>query len=319
VPLRLVFFGTPAFAVPSLTALAATRHPIVAAVTQPDRPRGRGQKVQASPVKDAAVRLGIPTLQPERLRDAAFLARLREFAPDLGVVAAYGKILPAEVLTLPRLGVINVHASLLPRWRGAAPVHRAVIAGDAVTGVTIMRVVRALDAGPVMARVQTPIGADETSAGLEARLASLGADLVARTVEHLSHGPLPEDAQDDTQAVYARRLERADGRLDFAQPARDVHNRIRGLHPWPLASALLHGKRLMLLAAEALPDEPGSATPGTVLRVEPDAIVVATAPGAIRVTRVQAEGRPALAVGDYLNGHPTRAGERLEPLPTAGP
>jgi methionyl-tRNA formyltransferase len=314
VPLRLVFFGTPAFAVPSLEALAATHHPVVAVVTQPDRPRGRGQHVRPSPVKDAALRLGIPTLQPDQLRDPDFLSSLRDLAPDLGVVAAYGKILPAELLALPGLGMINVHASLLPRWRGAAPVHRALIAGDAVTGVTIMRVVQALDAGPMMARVRTAVDPNETSAALEARLASLGAGLVTETVDQLSRGPLPEEAQDEAQAVYARRLDRADGRLEFAMAARDVHNRIRGLHPWPLASALLRGKRLTLLAAQPLPDERGGEAPGTILRVEPDAIVVATAPGAIRVTRVQLEGRPPVAVRDFLNGHPTRPGERFESL-----
>lgn len=314
-PLRLVFFGTPAFAVPSLLALAASEHSVVAVVTQPDRPRGRGHKVSAAPVKEAAVRLGIPTLQPERLKDPDFAGRLRDLAPDLGVVAAYGKILPAALIDLPRLGMINVHASLLPRWRGAAPIRRAVIAGDAITGVTIMRVVLALDAGPMLAALETPIGPNETSADVETRLAGLGASLLVHTVDQLARGSVTEVPQDEGLAVYAPRLERRDGRIDFTRPAADVHNTIRGLHPWPLASAVLHGKRLALLASEALPDEPESAPPGTIVRVEPDALVVATGLGAIRLKRVQLEGRPPLSVRDFLNGHPTRPGERFEPAP----
>lgn len=313
--LRLVFFGTPAFAVPSLLALAATDHPVVAVVTRPDRPRGRGHKVSAAPVKEAALRLGIPILQPERLKDPDFADHLRVLAPDLGVIAAYGRILPAELIDLPRLGMINVHASLLPRWRGAAPIRRAVIAGDATTGVTIMRVVLALDAGPMLATVETPVGPNETSADVERRLAGLGASLLVHTVDALARGPVTEVPQDDGRAVYAARVERRDGLIDFTRPARDVHNAIRGLHPWPLASAVLHGKRLALLASEALPDETASAPPGTIVRVEPDALIVATGLGAIRLRRVQLDGRPPVSVRDFLNGHPTRAGERFEPAP----
>jgi methionyl-tRNA formyltransferase len=251
VPLRLVFFGTPAFAVPTLLALASSRHTVVAVVTQPDRPRGRGHKISASPVKAATANLGIPTFQPEQLKDAAFASAFRGLAPDLGVVAAYGKILPVDLIDQPRLGMINVHASLLPRWRGAAPIHRAILADDTVTGVTIMRIVKALDAGPMLAAEDTPIDPNETSAHLEMRLAAIGAELAVRMIDDLARGPVPEIAQDDARAVYAARLERADSRLDFARPARDVHNTIRGLHPWPLASAVLHGKRLALLESEA--------------------------------------------------------------------
>jgi methionyl-tRNA formyltransferase len=233
-------------------------------------------------------------------------------------VAAYGKILPADLIALPRLGLINVHASLLPRWRGAAPIHRAVIAGDAVTGVTIMRVVLALDAGPMLATIETPIGFDETSADVAKRLATLGASLLVQTVDALARGPVAEVAQDGARAIYAARLERRDGQVDFARPARDIHNAIRGLQPWPLASAMLHGRRLALLASEALPDEPVSAPPGTIVRVEPESLVVATGAGAIRLRRVQLEGRPPVSVRDFLSGHQTRAGERFEPAPAAG-
>lgn len=318
-PLRLVYFGTPAFAVPTLRALAATAHPIVAVVTQPDRPRGRGQRVSASPVKGEAAALGLPVLQPERMTDPDFLAALRAAAPDLGVVAAYGQILPAPVLALPRLGLINVHASLLPRWRGAAPIHRAIIAGDAVTGITIMRVVAALDAGPMLARAETAIDPDETSTALELRLAEIGARLAVERVDALAHGPVAEAAQDDRLSTYARRLARADGRIDFERPARDLHNAIRGLQPWPMASAQLHGRRLVLCASAVASDRGQTAPAGTILEVAPDAIVVATAPGAIRLTRVQPEGRAAMAIRDFLNGHPTRAGDRFDPLPATTP
>ncbi len=211
--------------------------------------------------------------------------------------------------------MINVHASLLPRWRGAAPIHRAILAGDTLTGVTIMRVVKALDAGPLIAAAETPIHPDETSVDVEARLATLGAALALQMVEALAQGAVAEVPQDDSRAVYAARLQRSDSRIDFARPARDVHNAIRGLHPWPLASAVLDGQRLTLLRSEALPDEAASAPPGTIIRIESDALVVATGGGAIRLRRVQREGRPAVSVHEYLNGHRTRAGDRFVPLP----
>ena len=191
------------------------------------------------------------------------------------------------------------------------------MAGDRVTGVTIMRVIPALDAGPVLALIESPIGPEETSTEVEARLATVGAQLVVTIVDALARGPVPEVAQDDARAVYAARLERRDSRIDFTRSAREVHDAIRGLHPWPLASAMLHGKRLALLAADALPDEDPLAAPGTIVRVEPDGLVVATGSGAIRLRRVQVEGRPAVPVRDFLNGHRTQPGERFEAVPAA--
>jgi methionyl-tRNA formyltransferase len=316
--LRVVFFGTPAFAVPSLEALANSSHQIVAAVTQPDRPRGRGQHVTASPVKTAAVARSIPVLQPERPRDAAFLREVAALSPDLSVVAAYGRILPVELIEQPRLGTINVHASLLPRWRGAAPVHRAVMAGDPMTGITIMRVVQALDAGPMLARRETPIAIDETSATLEARLAAIGAGLLRETVDALARGPVAETPQDPAGVTYAGKLERADSAITFDQPALALHNAIRGLQPWPLASAVLHGKRLRLLQSDPPTERTSNADPGTVVGVEPDRLIVAARGGALAITRVQLEGRPAIGVRDFLNGHAVRVGDRFEPwLPNA--
>jgi methionyl-tRNA formyltransferase len=310
-PLRVAFFGTPAFAVPALTALAEAGHIIAAVVTQPDRPRGRGQKVQPSDVKAAAAALGVPVLQPTRIKDASFAAELSALQADLGVVAAYGRILPAALLTIPRLGMVNVHASLLPRWRGAAPVHRAILAGDSVTGVTIMRVVEALDAGPMLARTAVDIELTETSAELERRLAALGAELLADTVNRLAQGQIVEEPQNEALVTYASRLERQESALDWAQPCLMVHNRIRGLQPWPVASSQFKGQRMMLRSSLPLPGETHDSTPGTVLRVEDDGIVVSTQPGAVRLTRIQLEGKAPVPVVAFLQGHHIEPGDRF--------
>ena len=324
-PLRVAFFGTPMFALATLERLTASAHHTVLVVTQPDRPRGRGHHVVSSPVKVFAGERGIPVLQPERLREPAFLETLAGYDLDLAVVAAYGRILPAALLTVPRLGMINVHASLLPRWRGAAPVHRAVIAGDKETGVTIMRVVPALDAGPMLARVRVDIGPHETSAVLESRLAALGADLLVATADQLAAGPIPESPQPEEGVTYAKRLERSESRVDWNQPASDIHNRIRGLQPWPVATVMLRGRRLRLLGS--VPEElghrvslemtkkPGVLTPGTVVSVDEDGFVVACRPGAVRIVRVQLEGRAPAAVREFLHGHQLSVGDTLEPLP----
>jgi len=309
---RILFFGTPAFAVPSLRALANSPHQVVAVVTQPDRPRGRGQKLVPSEVKAAAIELGLDVWQAERLRTEEFENRVRAAAADLGVVAAYGRILSASLLSIPRLGMINVHASLLPRWRGAAPVHRAVIAGDSETGVTIMQVVEALDAGPMLARLPTPIGPDESSDVLEARLAELGAGLLIETVNAMARGPLTASPQDERAVTYAAKLERHESSLDWHQPAPVLHNLIRGLQPWPVCAALLHGRRVMLRKSHPIADERHTATPGTILRVDSDALVVAASAGAIRLLDLQPEGRPPMTIRDYLNGRPLNPGDRFD-------
>ena len=245
-PLRLAFFGTPEFAVPSLAALLESRHEVVALVSQPDRPKGRGQKLQPTPTKQVALDAGIPVLQPAKIRDDTFLDAFRDLRVDLGVVAAYGKILPDALLAIPPMGMINVHASLLPAYRGAAPVHRAVIDGVAATGVTIMRVVRELDAGPMLARVTRPIAADETSVDVEGGLARLGAGLLLEVIEQLAAGTAKEEPQDDRAATYAAKITREEGTLDWALPAAAIHDRVRGLQPWPLVSARLDGHRYLL-------------------------------------------------------------------------
>ena len=313
-PLRVLFFGTPAFAVPSLEALVNAGHDIVGVITQPDRPRGRGQKITPEAVKVAALARGLDVLQPERLKSPELLSNLAARHADLGVVAAYGRILPGDLLALPRLGLLNVHASLLPRWRGAAPVHRAILAGDRISGVTIMRVVQALDAGPMLDQAAVDIDPDETSAELESRLAELGAARLRETIARL---PVDEVPQDESLTTYAPRLERRESAISFARPALEVHNQIRGLHPWPLASALLGAHRLVLRRSRMGDPAATGAWPGTILAVEKDALVVAAAPGTVRITEVQLEGRPAVAVRAFLSGHRLVAGDRLSPLPAA--
>jgi methionyl-tRNA formyltransferase len=315
--LRILFFGTPAFAVPTLEALLTTAgHTVVGAVTQPDRPRGRGQRLEPTPVKVTAERAGLPVLQPDRLKDDAVIDRIRQLDADLGVVAAYGRILPQRLIDVPRLGMINVHASLLPRWRGAAPIHRAVIAGDTETGVTIMRVVLALDAGPMLARRRVGIGAEDTSADLETRLAAVGAAVLVETVNRLAQGPIVEEPQDESLVTYAARLERRESAIDWQQSAADIHNQIRGLQPWPLAAAVLQGKRVLLLRSAVAIDVPRDGAPGTVIAVEPDALVVATGDGAIRLSAIQPEGRPPMAVRAFLSGRRVVPGDRLDRLPS---
>jgi methionyl-tRNA formyltransferase len=314
-PLGVVFFGTPPFAERSLARIDASGHRLVGVVTQPDRPRGRGQKLVSGPVKSFAEARGLPVLQPTRLRDEAFMAAITAWRPDIAVVAAYGRILPQALIDLPRLGTINVHGSLLPRWRGAAPVHRAILAGDTETGVTIMRLVQALDAGPMLARTRVTIGPEETSAALEARLADAGAELLVATLDRLAEGPVPEEEQAAGEVTYAPRLERHESRVDWTRSAPEIHNQIRGLQPWPAAVVLFHGRRLTLLESAVVVPAAASGEPGTVVAVQPDGLIVATGAGALEVTRVQLEGRPAMAVRQFLNGHPVTAGDRFDALP----
>jgi methionyl-tRNA formyltransferase len=311
-PLRVVFFGTPDFAVPSLAALIASRHDVVALVSQPDRPKGRGQKLQPTPTKQVALDAGVPVLQPARIRDDVFLNAFRDLRVDLGVVTAYGKILPDALLAVPPMGMINVHASLLPAYRGAAPVHRAVIDGRPETGVTIMRVVRELDAGPMLARVTRPIAADETSVDVERGLAGLGASLLLETIEHLAAGTAHEEPQDDSAATYAAKITREEGAIDWTLPAAAIHDRVRGLQPWPLVSGRLDGHRYLLHRTAPHPDSV-TAAPGTIVEAAADRLVVATTKGTLQILQVQPEGRRVLSSREFLAGYRIRPGMTFEP------
>ena len=310
-PLRIVFFGTPQFAVPTLQALLASRHQVCGVVTQPDRPRGRGQQVSDSLVKTLAVERGLPLLQPERLKDPAVGATLREWRPDLGVVAAYGKLIPEDILSLPRLGLINVHASLLPKYRGAAPVQRAVIDGERDTGVTIMCVEKMLDAGAMLAKVARPIGLDETSDVVERDLAQMGASLLLDVVEQMAAGTEQRELQDYMMCSYAPRLTKDEGLIDWSLPASFIHNRVRGLYPWPHAYTYLGGARLILLTTRVAP-QLADAAPGTIVEVSRDAHHVATGhQERIAIEQVQLEGGRPLRTREFLAGHRVQPGMRF--------
>lgn len=321
--LRVVFFGTPAFALPSLEALLSSSHQVVGVVTQPDRPRGRGQRTTGGPVKQLAVARGLPVLQPEKLRDPAFLDRLRGLAPDLGVVVAYGKILPEPVLSLPALGLINVHASLLPKYRGAAPIERAVVAGEETTGVTIMRVVRELDAGPMLATRTRAIGPDETSDVVAGDLARLGGALLVETIDRLARGEAHETPQDDRLATYAPRLQKQEGSIEWSRPAVDIHNLVRGLHPWPLAYTYLRDRRFLILQTHVLPGSdvlPGfsramNEPPGAIIEAAGDRLRVATGTTPLQILQIQPEGRRAMSTREFLAGHRLAPGARFTGTP----
>lgn len=310
--LKVVFFGTPTFAVPTLDALLSSSHQVVGVVTQPDKPRGRGQKPSDAPVKARARDAGLPVLQPATLKDSAFVSELANLGVDIGVVAAYGKILTEAVLAVPRLGMINVHASLLPRYRGAAPVHRAVVAGEAMTGVTIMRVVKALDAGAMLATVERPIDPNDTSEAVESDLARLGATALVQTLDRLALGPIAEVPQDDSLATYAHRLTKEDGVIDWRRSASAIHNQIRGLRPWPHAFSYVDGTRLILLASTWSSDQSG-AEPGTILSAHGDELSVSTGAGTLFLTELQAEGRRPGRTREFLAGRHLSPGQRFGP------
>jgi methionyl-tRNA formyltransferase len=316
--LRIVFFGTPDFAVPTLEALHQSRHPIVGVVTQPDRARGRGHHAQAGPVKQRAEQYGLTILQPERLRDEGFLDALRALRADLGVVAAYGKILTDAVLSVPHRGLINVHASLLPKYRGAAPIHRAIMAGETMTGVTIMRVVKALDAGPMISFATRPIGEHETSADVERDIARIGARALVEAVDALAEGRASETPQKESDATYAPKIEKTDGVIEWSRTAREVHNQIRGLHPWPHAYSDLQGERIILLRSEVERNLPGvKVLPGTILDAHSDQFRVQTGDGVLRLLMLQREGRRPLTAREFLAGRRIQPGARFLP-PRAG-
>ncbi|MCC7031749.1 MAG: methionyl-tRNA formyltransferase [Acidobacteria bacterium] len=311
--MRIAFFGTPEFAVPTLEALLRSSHAVVLVVTQPDRPRGRGNRVSPGPVKRVAVAHGVPVLQPEALTRDPWEAEVSRFDIDLGVVAAYGQILPDWLLAWPRRGLINVHASLLPRYRGAAPIHRAVMNGDRETGVTIMRVVKALDAGAMLAAVRVPIGPDERTDDVERTLAQAGARLLVETVDRMAAGPVVEEPQDGAGATYAPRLKKEEGLIDWTRPARAIHDQVRGLHPWPHAFTFGPGGRL-ILHRSAIGPGPAAAPPGTVVTAgATDGLRVATGDGVLEIVELQAEGGKVLPSLTFLAGHALRPGDRLGP------
>lgn len=306
--MNLVFAGTPEFAVPALEALIAAGHHILTVYTQPDRPAGRGRQLAASAVKQCALKHGLTVHQPAKLREAE--AELRALAPEAIIVIAYGQLVPPAILEIPKYGCINVHASLLPRWRGAAPIARAIEAGDTVTGVTIMRMDAGLDTGPMLAVAETPIDASDTAATLHDRLAQLGARTLAPTLAQLARGGLPAQAQPDTGACYAPKLKKEEAVIDWSQPARTLHCKLRAFNPYPVASTVFRGKALRLWEVSAI--EPGAgAAPGTIVVADKSGLRVQTGDDVLVLTRLQAEGGKILAAADFVNGSRVQTGERF--------
>ena len=305
--MRIVFAGTPDFAVPCLRA-AAQRGEVVAVYTQPDRPAGRGRELTPSPVKREALLRGIPVLQPENFRSAASKAALRALKPDLMVVVAYGLIVPQSVLDIPTHGCWNVHASLLPRWRGAAPIQRAIEAGDRESGVCLMQMEKGLDTGPVLLSQALPIGDSETGGQLHDRLAELGAQVLADGLGLLRAGIRPVARPQPAEGVtYAHKLDKAEAKLDWTRPAVELANRVRAFNPWPMAEAVVAGERLRLHGAVAL-DEAHVAAPGTLLRAGREGLDVACGAGVLRIRVLQRDGGKAITAADYLNGRPDLRG-----------
>jgi len=301
-PLRILFAGTPAFAVPSLETLIDSAHEVAGVVSQPDRPAGRGRRLQAPPVKQVAVDAGLPVRQPQRLAVADLDALSGDAPADLLVVVAFGQILPAEVLDSPRHGAVNVHASLLPRWRGAAPIARALLAGDEETGVTIMRMTPGLDAGPILLQRRCPIGAGDTAASLHDRLAGLGAAALRSVVDDLPAHLAQARPQDESRVTHANKLGRDEGLIDWSLPATGIERRVRALQPWPVAWTRLDGESLRIWSAEVLAaDAPAGCAPGTVLASGRDGIDVATGRGVLRLLSLQPASRRRVTAGDFAN------------------
>lgn len=311
--LRIIFMGTPELAGVSLQALLRVpEFQVVAVVTQPDQPKGRGLKLQPSPVKEIALRENLPVLQPARARDGQFLQQLRELRPDLIAVAAYGQILPTSILELPRFGCLNVHTSLLPRYRGASPIQRAVLNGDPESGVTIMKMDAGMDTGDILTQEKTPILPEDNSQTLHDRLAQIGAALLARTIPEYVAGKIPPRPQPVEGVSHAAKIKKSDGQIDWSQPARTVWNQVRGLTPWPGAFTFLPGQsQPVLLKIWQTEVVLQSGPPGEILLADKTGIVVGCGEESLRVLAVQREGGRRLTAQEFLSGHPLNAGQRL--------
>jgi len=301
--LAVAFAGTPDFALPAIDAVAASRHRIVVVYTQPDRPAGRGRKLAASPVKQRALALSLPVEQPRSLRDPDAQAGLSRYAPDVMLVVAYGLLLPQAVLDTPRLGCLNIHGSLLPRWRGAAPVARAIEAGDAQTGVCIMRMEAGLDTGPVLRCRKTAIGSRENAGELQSRLAVAGAALAVEALDAIAAGSVVATPQDESRATYARKLDKSEARLDWREPARVLERRVRAFNPWPVAEAVFDGGQIRLFDAQAVATG-CTVPPGTILSADASGIVVMTGDEALALLKVQLPGRRAVSAAEFANARP---------------
>ena len=308
--MRLIYMGTPDFAVPALEMLAEAGHEIAYVVTQPDAVRDRGKKVKFPPVKEKAVELGIPVLQPEKIRrNEEFAQTLREAQPDVAIVAAYGKILPAHILDIPKYGCLNIHGSLLPRHRGAAPIQAAIIAGDEETGITIMHMNEGLDTGDMLAKASTPVGRKNCEE-LHDELARIGGRLIVETLADLEGALAKAEKQDDAQSTYAPMISKADGHIDFGLAPEEIERRMRAFDPWPGTFAEIDGKTFKLWRAEALADRT-DAPDGTVIAAGKEGLDIAAGGSVLRVTQLQAPGKKRMETGDYLRGNSIEIGTVL--------
>ncbi len=308
--MRILFVGTAEFACPSLEALLSSPHRVAGVITQPDRPRGRGQKLTPSPMKSLALKAGLPIYQPEKIRDSAFLEILKSLRPDLMAVAAYGQILSAAVLSIPPKGCVNVHGSLLPNYRGAAPIGRAILNGETRTGVTTMFMDPGMDTGPILLTAETEISPEDTAGTLHDRLSRMGADLLLRTLEGLEQKTLFPRPQDHSRATLAPKIEKEEARIDWNSSARQLFNLLRAFDPWPGAYTFWSGRKVKLFRPYLTEDSSREAA-GTVIEASSDRLRVATAQGDLMVREIQAESRPRMAMADFLKGYPLRPGVRL--------
>lgn len=308
--MRLVFAGTPEFAAHTLSALLNSEHTVCAVYTQPDRPAGRGRKLTASPVKQIALEHNIPVEQPLNFKEQTTREVLASYQADLMIVVAYGLLLPQSVLDTPKHGCINIHASLLPRWRGAAPIQRAILAGDHETGVCIMQMEAGLDTGPVLAKATCPISNTDTTQQLHDRLATLGAATLLTTLSNFTESQVNAQAQNDRDSTYASKLEKSEATIDWQQPASSLLRQINAFNPWPIAQTQWQEKTLRIWAAVDL-KIPNEASPGRVINADKAGIDIACGEGTLRITQIQAPGKRAMAVSDFLNANPLSAGDHL--------
>jgi len=306
--MRVVFMGTPEFALPTLAGLIDNEVKIVGVFTQPDRPKGRGRKLEASPVKQLALEHGLPVFQPQRLRDQDAVRQVRELRPELIVVVAYGQILPQGILDIPRYGCINVHASLLPRHRGASPINKAIIEGDPMAGVTTMQMDVGLDTGAMLVKKSLDVFSNEDAGELHDRLAQLGREAMDETLARLCAGTLNPEKQDDRCSTYAPMLKKEDGLIDWSRPAAAIHNQVRGLYPWPGAFTYLNGEVLKIADTRIAQD---SGEPGQVLALDKCGVVVACGEGSLQIRKLQLPGKKMLAAADFVRGAKLQPGEKL--------
>ena len=313
--MRIVFFGTPDFAVPALEALIRADYEIVMVVTQPDRKKGRGDKLAMSPVKECAIAHALPVFQPEKVREKEALQRIRETEPDIGVVAAFGQIFPTELLEMPRFGCVNIHASLLPRHRGASPIQQAILDGDSETGVTLQQMADGVDTGDILLQKKIPIGAEDTGGSMFDRLAALGAELITEALPMIEEGRITPVRQDETAATHCKKITKELGMIDWNMPAAVIERRVRALDPWPGSFRTLKNGRLLKIwkvgCAPSVTDQKGGEEPGTIIHVDKDSFTVATGDGVLRILEVQPEGKKRMSAHDFMLGYKVSEGESL--------